>query len=80
MPDCNTEDQNILINKARSLMVTYEDMSELIRLGAYRTGSDVAVDEAIRYHDALEAFLSQNKNESFTLDESYTQLAAIFGT
>ena len=80
MPDCNTEDQNILINKARSLMVTYEDMSELIRLGAYRAGSDVAVDEAIRYHDALEAFLSQNKNESFTLDESYTQLAAIFGT
>lgn len=80
MPDCNTEDQNILINKARSLMVTYEDMSELIRLGAYRKGSDVAVDEAIRYHDALEAFLSQNKNESFTLDDSYTQLAAIFGT
>ena len=60
-------------------MVTYEDMAELIRLGAYRSGSDVAVDEAIQYHEALEGFLSQAKTEAFTLDESYDQLGAILG-
>ena len=79
MPDCNTEDQNTLINRARSLMVTYEDMAELIRLGAYRSGSDAAVDEAIHYHESLEEFLAQAKNEAFTLDQSYEFLANIFG-
>ena len=79
MPDCNTEDQNTLINRARSLMVTYEDMAELIRLGAYRSGSNAAVDEAIHYHEALESFLAQAKNEAFTLDQSYEFLKNIFG-
>lgn len=79
MPDCNTAAQNSIIDKARALMVTYEDMAELIRLGAYRSGSDVAVDEAIQYHEALEGFLSQAKSEAFTLDESYDQLGAILG-
>ena len=79
MPDCNSEEQNALINHARSLMVTYEDMAELIRLGAYRSGSDPAVDEAIKFYGALEGFLSQGKMEAFTLEESYASLGAIFG-
>ena len=60
-------------------MVTYEDMAELIRLGAYRSGSDAAVDEAIYYHESLENFLAQAKHEAFTLDQSYEFLAKIFG-
>jgi flagellum-specific ATP synthase len=52
-------------------------MEELIRLGAYRAGSDPEVDEAIRYHDALEAFLSQDQHEGCSLTEGYAQLAGI---
>ena len=29
MPDCNTGEQNALVNRARQLMATYEDMAEL---------------------------------------------------
>src|SRR5690606_26584414 len=36
MPACNTEEQNKLVDRARALMATYNDMAELIRLGAYR--------------------------------------------
>ncbi len=39
MPDCNTDEQNDLVNQARALLATYEDMAELIRIGAYRRGS-----------------------------------------
>ena len=60
-------------------MVIYEDMAELIRLGAYRSGSDATVDEAIHYHESLENFLAQGKNEAYTLDQSYDLLASIFG-
>jgi|TARA_R100000322_G_scaffold22153_3_gene14690 flagellum-specific ATP synthase len=79
MPDCNTQEENDLIRRARTLMATYDDMEELIRLGAYRPGSDPQVDEAIHYQPALDAFLAQRKNESCTLDEGYAALANILG-
>ncbi|MFX5801411.1 hypothetical protein ABTE09_20070, partial [Acinetobacter baumannii] len=56
---------------------TYTDMEELIRLGAYRQGSSAEVDEASRLQPALEAFLSQGKDEVSGLAEGYAQLAAI---
>ena len=47
-----------VLTRARQVMATYADMEELIRLGAYRPGSSPEVDEAIRLHPALEAFLA----------------------
>jgi len=79
MPGCNTADQNDLIVKARQLMSVYDDMAELIQLGAYRRGSDLKVDEAIRYHDALEGFLSQKIEETTDLNTGYSELANILG-
>ena len=77
MPGCNTEDENALVRRARALMATYEDMADMIRLGAYRRGSDPQVDESIKYHDALEAFLSQDKDDQADLNDGYVQLAEI---
>jgi flagellum-specific ATP synthase len=64
MPQCNSEEENRLVRAARAYLSTYEDMAELIRLGAYRAGSDPRIDEAIRYYPALEAFLSQRKKSA----------------
>jgi flagellum-specific ATP synthase len=58
-------------------MATYADMEELIRLGAYRAGTTEEVDEAIRLHKPLEAFLAQNKDEATSLAEGYRRLAEI---
>jgi flagellum-specific ATP synthase len=77
MPDCNTEAQNALIARARRLVAVYDDMSELIRLGAYRAGSDPQVDEAIRYVPAIEEFMRQSKRDVTTLEEGYARLAKI---
>lgn len=79
MPGCNTPEQNALVGKARRLMSAYSDMEEMIRLGAYRKGSDAQVDEAIHYNPAIEAFLRQGKGERSTLDQGYAELAAILG-
>jgi flagellum-specific ATP synthase len=67
------------INRARQVMATYSDMEELIRLGAYRPGSSAEVDEAIRLHRPLEAFLAQGKEEATSLSDGYQQLEAILG-
>ncbi len=77
MPDCNSDEENALINRAKRLMATYEDMAELIRLGAYRQGSDPAVDEAIFFHEGLENFLAQTKSEHTNLEQSYALLAEV---
>ena len=77
MPDCNTEEQTMLVNKARALLSTYDDMAEMIRLGAYRKGSDTQVDKAIQYFEPLEAFLSQRKDERSTLEQGYAELGKI---
>jgi flagellum-specific ATP synthase len=77
MPGCNQPEETALIGKARRLLSTYEDMAELIRLGAYRAGSDPAVDEAIKYRPAIEAFLTQGKDEKADLDEGFDRLAGI---
>ena len=66
-----------VIMRGRQAMATYADMEELIRLGAYRAGSSPEVDEAIRLHEPLEAFLRQAKDEKSSLDVGYRQLTQI---
>jgi flagellum-specific ATP synthase len=75
MPDCNSEAENQLVARARRLLSVYDDMAELVRLGAYRAGSDPLVDEAIHYFPAIEAFINQRKTEHTTLADGYTLLA-----
>ena len=69
-----------VITRARQTMATYADMEELIRLGAYRAGSSVEVDEAIRLHEPLEDFLRQGKDEATSLEAGYLQLQTILGS
>jgi flagellum-specific ATP synthase len=66
-----------IVLRARSILSTYADMEELIRLGAYRSGSSAEVDEAIRLNPALESFLGQGKEESTSMSECYERLADI---
>lgn len=79
LPDCNTRAQNMLIQQARRVLVAYEDMAEMIRLGAYRRGTNPEVDQAIMLYPQLEAFLAQDMDQQAMLDEGYDQLAAILG-
>jgi flagellum-specific ATP synthase len=77
MPRSANPDYLPVIMRGRQVMATYADMEELIRLGAYRAGSSPEVDEAIRLHEPLEAFLRQAKDEKSSLDDGYRQLAHI---
>jgi flagellum-specific ATP synthase len=79
LPDANNEYENQLVITARRLMATYENMAELIRLGAYRRGTDPDVDRAMHYYPQLETFISQGERESSTLAEGYEQLGKVLG-
>ena len=60
--------------RARAPLAVYEDMAELIRLGAYKAGTNAEVDVAVKLYPQLEAFLSQKKDERATLAEGYAAL------
>ena len=79
MPGCNTDSEQQLVLQARAPLTVYEDMAELIRLGAYKAGTNPEVDEAVRLYPQLEAFLAQSKSERATLSQGYDALAAILG-
>ncbi|ABE64100.1 ATPase FliI/YscN [Nitrobacter hamburgensis X14] len=69
-----------VITRGRQVMATFSDMEELIRLGAYRTGSNAEVDEAIRLNPLLEDFLRQAKDEVTSIEDGYRRLQQILKT
>jgi flagellum-specific ATP synthase len=79
LPDCNADDENVLVVRARELLASYEDMAELIRIGAYKRGSDALIDEAITHFPKLEAFLKQGKFERSDMASGYQNLAEVLG-
>jgi len=79
MPACLTQEQNGLVRVAKHLISSYEDMEELIKLGAYRKGSDPKVDNAIDRYPHIEKFLTQQKDDNTSIEDSFSQLADALG-
>jgi flagellum-specific ATP synthase len=77
LPGCQTPPERAIARDARTLLSAYADMEELIRIGAYRAGSDPLLDRAIRLNPALEAFLGQAPDEVTRLDHSFLTLQAL---
>ncbi|EHL99794.1 flagellum-specific ATP synthase [Acetobacteraceae bacterium AT-5844] len=77
LPRCHSSEENASLMEARRLLGAYADMAEMIRLGAYRQGSDAVVDAAIRHQPGLDAFLNQSVDERATAPEAFAQLNAL---
>ena len=80
MPACNPPEQQALITQARRSLSLYDDMEELIRLGAYKSGNDPALDRAIELQPALEAFLGQGRVEETDLGTSFAELGTVLNS
>lgn len=80
MPACNPPEEQALIVEARRSLALYDDMAELIRLGAYKQGADPETDRAVRLQPALEAFMAQGRQEAADLGTSFAELQAILKT
>ena len=77
LPRCHSAEENALLSEARRLLDAYERMVEMIRLGAYRAGSDPLVDRAIALQPALEALLAQDVDERSTAAATFAALARV---
>ena len=79
LPACQFPPERAIAASARRSLSAYANMEELIRIGAYRAGSDPEVDRAIELNPALEAFLGQDKDDRTPMAQSFERLAGILG-
>jgi flagellum-specific ATP synthase len=77
LPACHSVAENALALATRRAIADYEAMATMIRIGAYRAGSDPDTDRAIRLRPQLESFLAQAIADRVGQDESFAELARI---
>ncbi len=61
----------------RRLMAVYARSEDLVRIGAYKPGSDPDLDRALRARGAIRSFLTQNAGEHVAYDDCVRRLAAL---
>lgn len=61
----------------RRLLALYEENRELIQIGAYKRGTDQAIDQAIDYYPKIVSFLKQNISESDPFDQSIQKMSEV---
>ena len=76
VPGCLRPEEGALMRRARAILALHAEMADLVRLGAYRAGTDPAVDEAVRLAPRIEAVLAQGKGERDSIDGAFAALAA----
>jgi flagellum-specific ATP synthase len=61
----------------RRLMSVYARSEDLVRIGAYKPGSDPDLDRALRARDAMRAFMTQDAHEQVRFADCVSQLAKL---
>ncbi|MCB9025916.1 MAG: FliI/YscN family ATPase [Bdellovibrionaceae bacterium] len=70
-----SEDHLKFSNRLRKLMATYSEAEDLINIGAYKTGQNPEIDAAIRTHDVINHFLTQDIKEPSDIQNRVSELA-----
>ncbi len=61
----------------RRLLAVYARSEDLVRIGAYKAGSDPDLDRALRARDAMRSFMTQDAQEKSAFSESLRELAGL---
>lgn len=79
MKELVSAEQNQLAGKIRDFMATFSEAEDLINIGAYASGSNPAIDQAIAFHDPIEDFLKQPVTQGSNHQKALEGMASIFG-
>ncbi len=61
----------------RRVIATWNDIEDLVNVGAYVAGQNADYDVAVQMHDAIEAFLCQDRSEGPSYDDTVARLLAL---
>lgn len=79
MNDIVPRDHQQAARALRRHLATYEENRDLVLMGAYRAGSDAAIDAAIAYHPAIMEFVRQDTDQIVPLEDAAAELTGVFG-
>lgn len=74
MPAVITPEHKKQASLVRKLMAVYNKSEDLVRIGAYKPGTDPELDRALRARAAIRAYLEQDASESVTFSIATQQL------
>jgi flagellum-specific ATP synthase len=74
MPAVTSREHVQLAAKARKHLATYEKARDLVNIGAYISGSDPEIDDALRVMPALNKFLQQENKEVTSFEDTLSIL------
>ena len=78
MSDVTDSHHKKLAGQYKEALATYRQSEDLINIGAYKAGSNPAIDNAMRKIDAMTAYQRQEVSNPVTLSESVDGLQQIF--
>ncbi|MEL7297777.1 MAG: flagellar protein export ATPase FliI [Pseudomonadota bacterium] len=78
MMQVTDEAHRALILKLREYYSLYQQNSDLLAIGAYQSGSNPALDEAIQLWPVIQQFLRQANNEAVDRESSLAALGGLF--
>ena len=74
VPGCLSPAQAVLVSRARAILAVAADMADLVRLGAYRRGTDPGVDEALDLAPRIEDAIRQSRGQQAGADDGFLRL------
>lgn len=77
MTDLADSEHQLAARRVRELLAAYQEGKDLIEVGAYRAGTNPALDDAVLRMPALLQFLRQEKNEMSTAQETRELLSLL---
>ncbi|QSX07341.1 flagellar protein export ATPase FliI [Sedimentibacter sp. zth1] len=77
MNDIVGDKHNALAKKLRDILSLYYANYDLISIGAYKSGTNATLDDAIQKINNVNSFLQQGINESFTFEETLNLLEEV---
>ncbi len=69
-----TKEHKTAAGQLRNMMAVYKDNEDLISIGAYKSGANPKLDEAVAHMDKINHFLQQSVDEAFHFDQTVEAL------
>ena len=77
MPDIVTQEHFKAFGTIKNMLAVYREAEDLINIGAYKHGANPEIDRAVKLRPAIQSFLRQGMDESFTFEETADIMAEI---
>ena len=78
MSEITTKDHKAAAGRLKNVLATYNEAEDLINIGAYKSGSNPNIDNAIAKISQVNEFLQQDVNEKYDFEESVQAMKQIF--